>query len=236
MPKSPGVAVMVGGFSWAIWKISQDCIQDSSFCMMKDLGKKSREAFIRFIRRFRGCECARPDLPGGLVHLTLQGKQVGGEGAVERRQREVLKEKTWAQVRWHTGTSALRAHVGWGPRVAYLQEVLHLCLHTHHGLLHRLSEENNHKTSPCFRLHPGKRSIFSPQEAERLTALGMMGVSVSGSNALIIGRLLIGTCILTGATGEKTNKKPQKSDKSGLTLWGSEQADRQTTPGSPWSA
>lgn len=57
--------------------------------------------------RLCGCECARPDLPGDVIHLTFQGKQVGDEGAVELRQREVLQEKTWAQVRRQTVTSAV---------------------------------------------------------------------------------------------------------------------------------
>lgn len=32
--KSPGVGGAVGGFCWAIWKISQNCIQDSNFYTM----------------------------------------------------------------------------------------------------------------------------------------------------------------------------------------------------------
>lgn len=34
--KSPGVAVTVEGFCWAIWKINQNCIQDSNFCTVTE--------------------------------------------------------------------------------------------------------------------------------------------------------------------------------------------------------
>lgn len=65
-------------------------------------------------------------------------------------------------------------------------------------------------------MNAGKWKIVpSPREQERLTALGTMGLwSASGSYAFIIGRLLIGTCILTGATVEIKKKKKKIQDQT----------------------
>lgn len=55
-----------------------------------------------------GVSVLGPDLPNGLIHLLFQGKQVGDEGAVEQWWREVLQERTQAEVRRQTVASPRR--------------------------------------------------------------------------------------------------------------------------------
>lgn len=78
----------------------------------------------------------------------------------------------------------------------YLQEVLHLRLHTDNGLLLCLPGQYS-QNEPLFGLS------LLPRKLEALTTLGAMGLwSLSGSYALIIGTLFMGICTLTGAAVE----------------------------------
>lgn len=91
--------------------------------------------------------------------------------------------------------------VGGARHGTYLQEVLHLFLHTDNGLLLYLPGQYS-QMSHCLGL------LLLPRKLEALTALGAMGLwALSGSYALIIGRLFMGICTLTGAAVENKRKK-----------------------------
>lgn len=216
MAKSPGVGGVVGGFCWAIWKISQNCIQDSNFYTMTEKRQQRRYALILFIvlKGCVGCECARPP-PARWSHPFDLSAQASWWWRC-----------CWTLAAWCSPREKMSASQTTNCNISRVSTcgMCPTCGIPAEGpspvppqwwrspspspSVGRKYLENEPLLQGCMR-----ENVFPPtRKQERLTGLGTMGSwSSSGSYAFIIGRLFIGICILTGATVKnKTNKQTKK--------------------------